>query len=70
MSEAKTDDWVLVRWRKGLDVMTPYMDGPRGWATHVNGFSADWEEIACGSYEYIKALKKLLHDELEGNYVR
>ena len=59
------NDWVLVRWRKGLDVFTPYLDGPRHWATNVQGFSADWEEIACGRYDYIKTLRRVLEDQLK-----
>ncbi len=64
-TELNTDtDWVLKRWRKGLDVFVPYIDGPRGWAHGVEGFSGDWEEIACGTYDYIKVLRKLLESEL------
>lgn len=65
MTKEWADDWVLVRWRKGLDVFTPYLDGPRHWATGVRGFSADWEEIACGNYDYIKTLKRMLEDTLK-----
>lgn len=57
-------DWVLVQWRGGLDVFTPYMSGPRHWATQTTGFSADWEEIACGDYDYIKTLRRVLENEL------
>ena len=64
MSEASEFDWVLVQWKHGLDVPTPYMDGPRSWASTTRGFSADWEEIASGTYDYIKALKKMLEKEL------
>jgi hypothetical protein len=58
--------WSLFQWAKGLDVFTPYIDGPSGWARGVQGFSADWVEIATGSYDYIKGLRKLL----EANNVR
>lgn len=61
------DDWVLVQWRAGIDVFTPYMDGPRDWARSVEGFSESWIEIACGTYDYIKGLRKLL--EVEANNV-
>lgn len=66
-TELSTDnwDWVLMQSRKGLDVFTPYIDGPRHWAKGVEGFSADWEEIACGTYDYIKGLRKLLEKRNE-----
>ena len=65
MNETNEADWVLMQWRHGLDVFTPYMDGPRHWATGVDGFSADWIEIASGTYDYIKGLRKLLEKRNE-----
>lgn len=65
MTKVYKSDWVLMRWHGGTDVFTPYLDGLRHWATSVDGFSADWIEIASGTYDYIKGLRKLL--ETKGN---
>ncbi len=63
-TETKSEaDWVLMRWHEGTDVFTPYIDGPRHWAKDVEGFSADWVEIANGSYEYIKRLRGILEKQ-------
>jgi hypothetical protein len=59
------DDWVLIQWqprhrRQGV----AYVDGPRGWAQYmmVDG-PESWIELACGTQEYIKVLRKLLETE-------
>lgn len=60
----RSREWVLMQWRKGVDVFTPYISGPRYWADNTQGFSADWVEIANGDYDYIHTLKRVLEQQL------